>query len=176
MHDPVENPVAEHAPSYCDRSCTIPTERPIRYRCKRRPACRRKQAVRDWVAHEIERRDDRGLGIDTDGLPTQQEKNWPQQVEQQWRGNQPAQRSPRCDSLRCEANTEVPNDHRRQNTTDETGASLACRCSEFTGRGHVPTPLMIHYRLCNRITQSVAADAARTTAERPPGRDHRDKY
>jgi len=60
---------------------------------------------------QVERRD-RGEPRDNpDRLPPEKEEDGPEEVEQQGRGHQDAQRGPGGDPLRAEADGKVPDEH-----------------------------------------------------------------
>src|SRR6266403_3799712 len=82
MHDPVEKPVAEHAQANHPGSRAISVQGEVREANCERPSHDREQAVRNRIVVEIERRDTGDTWRDADMLEAEEQKDWPDEIQE----------------------------------------------------------------------------------------------
>src|SRR5882672_883244 len=92
MHDPVEKPVAEHAQANHPGSRAISVQGEVREANCERPSHDREQAVRNRIVVEIERRDTGDTWRDADMLEAEEQKDWPDEIQESCGENKGAER------------------------------------------------------------------------------------
>src|SRR4051812_19047913 len=111
MRDRVEHPVAEH--SRGKKRCNAPVssrDHPSA-RKERRPTSGSDQTVRDRIIVKIKRRESCNARSDTNVLETEEQKDWPEKIDELNRGQPRRQRHGRRKTLSSESDSDVANEH-----------------------------------------------------------------
>ncbi len=109
----VEDPVGHDADRDPDRARPVSRRRPVGAGGKQGPADRRGEAVRDRVVDEVERRESRVTRRDADALPTREQEDGPEKVQQDRGADEQTERRPRRRPLRREADRVMPDERSR---------------------------------------------------------------